>query len=177
MSCVSTSKYTGTRFDSLKLTDHNTIKILPTEYFESELEMLQFVNGYYHDDKYSMQTILSMDNQQISVSAITAFGNTLYDITYNADSIEYNTIIPLNDISAVYMIADIQLCYYPVSSVREMLEDGGLFLEVTFSENGWVRKVYSENIEVISVKREGSQLEYQNHLRNYGYIIEEKTNE
>lgn len=177
VSCVSTSELKGNGFDSLELTDNNTIKILPTEAFGSEVEMLQVVNGYYNEQEYIMQTVLFMNNKKVSVSALTTLGNTLYDITYINDSIEYNTVLRLNDVSAVYMIADIQLCYYPVDELKRMLEDGALSLEVKYLSDGWIRSVISGDVEIITVKRKGSLIEYRNHIRNYGYSIEEIINE
>ena len=92
---------------------------------------------------------------------------------YTDDNILYRTFLDINEISALYMIADIQLCYYPENVLLEMLQDAGLIMKTVFTDDGWTRTVFDKDDEIIRIQRKGKHLEYKNTLRNYEYSIEE----
>ncbi|MDA3810728.1 MAG: DUF3261 domain-containing protein [Spirochaetaceae bacterium] len=173
VSCRTTSRQISYENKSLFLTDDHIVNILPAKDFKENLELMQIIDGEYNGQKYLIQTIVLLNSTEISVIAFSALGNTIYDLQYKNDDIIYNTVIDATGKSAAYMVADIQFCYYPVEKIREMLEDAGLILDSYKNDRGWVRKIYNGDEEIISIKREGNFIEYNNLLRNYKYSIEE----
>ena len=172
-SCTTT---TGQIFDENKsvfVTNNHIMTILPTAVYLNDMEILQQIDGDYDGQKYLMQTVLVLNPDEISISAFSTLGNSVYDLQYKNDIINYNSIVKVSGNSAVYMVADVQLCYYPQDSVKEMVEQAGLqFIQIEM-KNGWNRQVLDGENKIISITRNGKSLEFQNLLRNYNYIIEE----
>lgn len=155
------------------LTDEYYVALLPTSSFTGEAEILQLIEGNYGGKEYIMQTIVILNPEEISVSAFSPMGNSVYNLQYRRGKALYDAIMDFPESSAPYMLADIQFCYYPEEDVKRMIESSGLGFDSTEAEGGWVRTIFDGGETVIEITRMGNKLEYVNRLRQYEYRIEE----
>ncbi len=156
------------------LTDEHTAALLPTSSFPEEREILQLIEGNYGGTEYIMQTIVILSPDEISAAAFSPLGNSVYNLQYHGGEARYETIMDLPGSSALYMLADIQFCYYPEEDVKTMVEASGLTFEQKPVKGGWRRTIFNGDEPVIIVTRSNNRLEYVNNLRSYEYLIEEQ---
>lgn len=155
------------------LTNQHRVSVLPTSFCDFESIITQIITGRYSDHEYVMQTFLSLNPYEVSVTAMTPMGNTVYDLTYNDSGIEYNALMDIGRTGSAYMVLDIQLCYYPVDVIKTLIEDVHLTFIYEVRENGWKREIIDGDKTVLTIIRDGNKLDYNNVLRDYSYVIEE----
>ena len=173
MSCAVREKLSVESDRRVYLSDSGFVTPLPPEQLGTVVERLQEIHGQYGDKKYVMQAYLLLDREKISVSAFTPTGNRIYDLMYTGGSISLDAVAGFPERSAVYMVVDIQLCYYPEQIVNKMLQETGLVMETVQVENGWVRRIFDQGDLIIEIRRSGLKLEYKNYLRRYEVSIAE----
>lgn len=172
-SCATKTIHVFDENKSIYITDSKFMNILPTASFSGIEEHLQMIEGSYSGQEFVMQTIVLLTSDQLSVTAFSTFGNTIYDLQYQDNRISYETLIDVSGGNPAYMIADIQLCYYPQEQIRQMVEDADLQFFQKDLKNGWIRTVSDGDSEIITIEKNNKILNYTNHLRNYEYKIEE----
>lgn len=155
------------------ITDENKVSLLPVSLYTENREILQFIEGNYGGTEYLMQTLLILNSEEISISAYSPMGNSIYNLEYKNGEAVYEALTDVPVSSALYMLADIQFCYYPEENLKKMIESSGLTFKVIDSDEGWIRTILKGNEPIITIKRNGGILEYENHLRRYSYRIEE----
>jgi hypothetical protein len=172
LSCHTTG-LVGESSNPVYLTDDNKVALLPVSLYRENREILQLLEGNYDGTEYLMQTILILNSEEISISAFSTMGNSVYDLQYRNGEAVYEAIVDVPGTSALYMLADIQFCYYPEDAVEKMIETSGLEFETVNYEEGWTRTILNKDEPIIIIKRNGGILEYENRLRRYSYRIEE----
>lgn len=155
------------------LTDEHIAHILPANRFLDNAEIMQLITGDYNGTEYIMQTLVILNENEVIVTAYSTFGNTLYTLEYRDDLIEYDSFLDVQQSGAAYVLADIQMCYYPVDQVRFMIESAGLAFLYEDTGTGWIRTISNDGEIVIQIRKDGPNIHYSNFLRNYHYSIEE----
>ena len=155
------------------LTNTRAVHALSAAKLGTSLSIYQGVEGFYQKQSYYLEAIVQATPSEISVTALSNFGTQVYDLVYNDSGIKFSGA---QNIKPEYMLVDFELCYFPASSIKEMLEPAGLALEETAQPGGWVRKIYDGKTVLIEIARSGRELRYRNLLRGYGYTITERDN-
>lgn len=155
------------------LTNKHYISLLPTNNFNDDQLITQIITGRYSSNRYSVQAFLSLKPTEISVTAMTPMGNTLYDLTYNSKGITYNALMNIGSKGSAYLIYDIQLCYYPLETIKKSIEDAGLTFSYSILEDGWKREIIDGSKTILTITRKSNIIKYNNILRDYSYTIEE----
>jgi hypothetical protein len=170
-SCSSTDLHKGEL--SYFITDEKRVELLSPSLLGETRSIQQFVQGRYGDNEYSLMAVVQLKNEAIFIQGLTAMGTSLFEITYRENQVDYSGSNRFPQDTALYILADYQLCYYPASLLEGSLEKSGIRFEEILSSSGWERDLYDGEEKIISIRREGQMLLFTNILRNYSYNIEE----
>jgi hypothetical protein len=155
------------------LGENQLFKLLPTYHRTEPLEIQQFIEGYYGSEEYFMQAFVQLNQENIQISALSALGTSLFQLNYNNERIDFSATGPFPKETALYMLATIELCYFP----QEALEQWFLGSELQFEEqqtlDGWIRIINQEDTTILKIIRDGDHIEMHNYHRNYGFNIQE----
>ncbi|MBF9015485.1 DUF3261 domain-containing protein [Oceanispirochaeta sp. M1] len=172
-SCTSVKKTDDEIKPVVYITDDIQLELPDLELLDENLEMQQIIDGRYKDKTYTMPAYLLLNRQEISIVVFTALGNTVYELYYSGGEVKSSGLSSVVISNPLYMIADLQFCYYPEDSLKEIMDDAGIRMEVQTLEGGWTRQFFADDDLIIEIKRVNNILEYTNYLRDYSYRIEE----
>lgn len=173
LSCKSYSVNHYNSNPSFHLKDETIMNLLPLETFEDDLEIMQIITGIYDGKNYTFQCVLNITPDEIIAAAFTPLGNNVYQIFYSNNVIEYESIMEMSESSAIYMLADIQFCYYDKKTLEKSIRASGLEFTQSGTGNHWTRQILDDEKIIIEIERNGTLVEYRNYLRDYSYLIEE----
>ncbi|MBN1799474.1 MAG: DUF3261 domain-containing protein [Spirochaetales bacterium] len=157
------------------LTDEKHITLLPTQAVENEFEIYQIIDGYYKSRTYSIEALVQTNLEEINIISFNNLGTQVYDLAYKNSDMVFHSPQATADIKPEYIVADFQLCYFPRSAVESMIREAGLIFEEIPQPDGWVRRILDGAQLIIHIQRKGNDLNYKNHLREYGYTIREES--
>ncbi|MDC7219038.1 MAG: DUF3261 domain-containing protein [Spirochaetales bacterium] len=155
------------------ITDEIQIELLPPALSGEVRSIQQYVQGRYGKEEYSMMAVVILEEESIFIQGLTPLGSSLFEISYGADRVDFkgNSLFPKD--TALYVLADYQLCYYPAEVLEKHLSPHDLHFEETFDGADWKRTISLEGETLITIERKGSQIIFHNLLRDYSYNIEE----
>jgi len=87
--------------------------------------VVQQISGTWADRTESMLVILELDSKRIAMVGLSNDGLSLFNWRYDGDKVVSDTslLLPQN-IDPNYMVADMQLSYWPVDALKSSLIDG-----------------------------------------------------
>ncbi|MFT5703074.1 MAG: hypothetical protein ACI9TO_000435 [Rickettsiales bacterium] len=135
----------------------------------------QNFQGSYSGRKYSINLITQISPTKMTMVGLSAIGSRLFTIQYDNRKIDFNLskMIPANKkIKVEYVLADMQLVYFPIQEIRRNLTGN-----VTINETANKRVFYKNNKPFIEIKYSSSnvwnsKIDFHNLEREYQYSIE-----
>ncbi|MDC7126937.1 MAG: DUF3261 domain-containing protein, partial [Spirochaetales bacterium] len=132
------------------------------------------IHGSHGDNQYTIQAVVQMDKERLSINAFTAFGVSLFDLVYSKEGVMFKAFESFPEKSGIYLLGDFQLCYYSVEYIEPLIKKAGLNFIETENSEGWERIIEdNDGTIIVKIKRVENKLEFYNYLREYSYLIEE----
>jgi len=162
------------KYDPVFLTDDKYVNPLPTQGMKKKLEVYQIIDGYYKSQTYSVEALVQINPDEINIVTFNSLGTQVYDLAYKNSGLVFNGAPSTTKIKPEYIVVDFQLCYFPSSVVKPMIRKAGLVFQETVLPDGWIRSIRDGKQLIIRIRRNGNSLSYKNHLRGYGFAIQEE---
>lgn len=152
-------------------------QLLDVQKTDKKIVLNQQFKGQYQENKFNANVITQIDKNKLSVVALTTFGVRIFTLGYDGKNIEFRIppVIPNHDkIKPEYILADMQLVYYPLKEIKKNLH--GNVKVVESKKNGVSRIFYRNNKPFIEIYYSSSDflksdILYKNILRKYQYSI------
>ena len=105
--------------------------------------VVQQITAQWPELKETMLCILELDKQRIAIAGLTNDGLSLFNLTYDGKKIlaDKSPLLP-DSVATEFIIADLQLVYWPVALLQKSLHDSSWRLEV---DSGHRRLYYRGN--------------------------------
>lgn len=153
-------------------TDDTFVHLLDISGNRISMDAPQHIDGRYGEKEFSMDAWMRVNDSLLSLVLFSSFGNTLAEVTYTRDSIQFNsTVMDMGKIKAEYIVADIQLCYYDMAVLKPHFESYGFTLTETTDEGTIIRKLSKGNTDILTIRKTGNTIELNNSLRHYSYTV------
>jgi len=125
-----------------------------------------------HAEKtHRLITQIEYKPNEIVMAAISAEGIPLFDFVWRKDlPTKINQYVPLPNININNIIADIQLCHWPIERVTSSIKGNNAHIKQIETKNNaaiWQRIIYQDNKPVINVDKTTNGFTLKNILRNY----------
>ena len=173
LSCRTTGTLTEEK--RIYITDEVTMNLLDPSSLDKTYVQQQIIHGYHGNDEYTIMAFVEMDENSLDIAGMTPIGTSLFDLHYDSGGITFSASGLFPEETALYLLGDFQLSYYPRDRVEKELDRAGLTFEEEIAEEGWTRRIRDPRGElIIEIIRRGNRLDYHNYLRDYRYEIEEK---
>ncbi len=149
--------------------------ISPNEWAPT-LESQTLMQATYASKNYTFQFVLSMTTSNITVLGLTDTGQELFRLGYEQDHLSFSSLIPKNRLKPEYLLADIELAYFPIEILNDRLHASGLTLIVSDNK----RLIYEGTAPIITIdfspptdNATGARplMIYTHHMHGYTYSI------
>ena len=111
------------------VTNTKKIRLLSTDNISNPIDQVQMLKGKFGDTSFSLLSYTQIDDQQISLSLFTDFGNDMGSLYYDGNSVILDSAFVPEKLPAEYIVADIQNAFYDFESLRENYLKAGLTFE------------------------------------------------
>lgn len=137
----------------------------------------QYFKSKYKDQSYNMNVVSQFSENNLKMVALTDFGSRIFTIDYSNGKLDFSqSPIAKNSgkIKPEYILADMQLIYWPLADIKNNL-DGKI--EVTETTKGKLKRQFFDNgkliIEITYDRQDKwrSNVHYINLMRNYEYVL------
>lgn len=110
--------------------------------------IVQQITAQWPDRKETLLCVLELDQQRVAMAGLTNDGVGLFNLTYDGKTIvlDKSPLLP-KSLSPEFVIADLQLVYWPVSVLQKSLHAGSWRLEVDTGH----RRLYYQGDKMIDV--------------------------
>mgnify|MGYP005991465027 CR=1 FL=1 len=147
-----------------------TLTAPPTDKIATVESHLVVVSSKEQTHQFIAQVEYSRD--EIAMAAISPQGLPLFDFVWLSDKTTVvNQYVPLPNIDIAFIIADIQLCHWPLATIKSALL--GANVEVSQSpvlhEKSiiWQRTITQDNAVIIKIEKRDDGYELENLIRGY----------
>lgn len=168
------SKYAQPQF-GYYISDNVAATLLPTHGFNNNVVLTQNFMARYAGNTYNLTSIVKLSSSQMLVIGLTDLGR-LFTINYDEQSVvtaETSDLFTPSMFRPEYVLADIQLIYFPA----EALEDGlpaDVRLQEIIDEGVYGRSFFVGGRKIITIKYDNpdifaANVDFVNIERNYSY--------
>jgi len=161
--------------------------LLSPEDLGYSLSAQQLIRIHFADDLQQMLVQLTVSPQRLELVALDGFATPLFKLDYDGETLKQQSFVPqLDSAMAEFILADIQLVYWPLARLQQLLQAQSFELKETACQQAeHCRSFYQEQQLVSQVEYHGSELwqdevSLKNFLANYQIEIstlEVKVNE
>lgn len=160
--------------------DERSVSLLPTASMTEKLDMPQHIVGEFHKpdgstDSFEADSWVRANDSVLLVVLFSGFGTTIGEISYFHDSVKVeSSLMNVEKMKAEYLLADFQICFYPLEPLQKNFEQAGFEFSETRSgaENADFVRTLSENGKtILTAKKTGTEIRLVNDLRGYSYHI------
>ena len=131
-------------------------------------ELSQQMDISYGDTSHQLVLLTAFNANGIAIVALTPAGIPLFELSFNENKqIEVTKHLPISGLKPEYVLADLQLVYWPITQLNQQLSNGLRIIENSQGQ----RTVLQNNQPVIRIQPQGNTLQYQHLLRNYHFTI------
>jgi len=160
------------------ITDRKAVELLPPASASFSIESAQEFSGDFDGKSFSLMAYLKLDKKEISICLLNNFGVDIGFLSYDGNSVKFESAFFPDSFKAEYIVADLQNAYYDFDLLKNNYSLSGLSLKEKKSGNSIVRKIYDgknliEEIDIELKNKKISRIKIQNFLRNYAYVITE----
>jgi hypothetical protein len=150
-------------------------ELLSMQKLDKYTTLNQLLKGKYKDKSYSVNLVTQFSPDEMRTIGLTKFGSRIFTISYNNQNIDFvpTPLVPaVAQIHPEYMLADMQLVYWPIESIKRNLKDG-----MTVTESPLQRVFLKDGKPVIEItyskkNKWQSKIHYRHLERKYEYTIE-----
>lgn len=159
------------------LSNNVKFRLLGLPEIHKEIILNQHIKGAFNGQEHSVDAVLKISKNEMDVVALATFGIRIFTMKYDGRNIDFkvSSLVKNNQqIKAEYILADMQLIYYPLDEIRRNLFGNVEVKEI--KKNGMQRIFYSNKTPFIKISYSGddvfkSEIRYQNLVRKYQYSI------
>ncbi|MEI7993904.1 MAG: DUF3261 domain-containing protein [Methylococcaceae bacterium] len=110
--------------------------------------VVQQITAQWPDRKETMLCVLELDKQHIAMAGLTNDGLSLFNLTYDGKTIvaDKSPLLP-DSVAPEFIVADLQLVYWPVAVLQKSLHGSSWRLEVDSSH----RRLYYQGNKTVEV--------------------------
>ena len=141
---------------------------------EEEMNRFQSITGRFQDRVHNFGAFIRSDESQVSISFFNQIGGNVGELEYTGKTLVANSKFFPASTKFEYMMADFELCYCKIDSLRMALADCGLKFECISDENREVRRILDGDALIIEIEKESGKTRLRNLLRKYSYDIREE---
>lgn len=153
------------------------VELLPTSAMTMSMDMAQHLEGTFIKDdgsetSFDGDTWVRANDSILSVFLFSGLGTTIAELTYAGDSVVFeSSVMDVKKMKAEYVLADLQVCFYPFEPLKENFEKAGFEFNEEKNENDFVRTLSENGMLIMKAQRKGSEILLVNELRRYRYHI------
>lgn len=166
-------------------------KLIDLHILNKNISLEQYFSGIYNNQKHSLNIITQISPSKMTVVGLMPIGARAFTMEYDNKNIDFSIskMIPINPkidqkILAQYVLADMQLVYFPINDIRKNITGGVVIKEenmkrIFYKKNKpFIEIEYSKNDARNDAKNDArndvfqSKIHFKNLERKYEYIIE-----
>lgn len=151
-------------------------KLLNPHSLNKNIILSQRFAGSYGAKKFKLNLITQITPDVMKVIGLSEFGTRIFTIEYGQQKIKFSKFVAAaKKIRPEYMLADMQLVYGSVASIKNNISSEAIIKEQ--NNKGLVRTFYKGDAPFIRISysntnRWKSKIHYQHLERGYEYVIE-----
>lgn len=157
--------------------DSRSVGLLPTTAMKIPIDMPQHLEGTFikedgSETSFDGDTWVRANDSILTVILFGGFGTTLAELTYVGDSVSFeSSVMDVKKMKAEYVLADLQVCFYPFEALKENFEQSGFEFAEELNGDDFVRTLSENGKSILKVEKKGSEINLVNELRHYKYHI------
>lgn len=131
-------------------------------------ELSQQMEIRYGDNVHQLILLTAFNAESIGIVALTPAGIPLFELSFNENK-QINVVkhLPIDGLSPEYVLADLQLVYWPLQQLNNQLSEG-----TSLVENVEGQRVVMQNSQpIIRIEKNGNIISYQHLVRNYQFTV------
>ena len=147
--------------------------LLPAFAVERSLSLTQAVKIQYEDKQYDFIARMEIADQSFKMVGLTSVGIKLFSINSTDNYYEFETTSLIGkELNLTYLLADLQLAYWPVNLLSLQLQKHNAFIEIKPMQ----RLIVKNNKAIIDIQYSNSNhwnknITFKHLQRNYSVII------
>ena len=169
-SCAS-SKNLQPALSPVYVTNTKKVNLLPPTDASVIIDSVYSLTMSFGKDSFSVLAYAQLDNTGITMTLLNDFGTDMGVMTYDGNSVVFDSPLLPSNIKPEYIICDIQNIYYDLVALQENYAKVGLSFEETSCEFGKVRLLKNGSKLIEEINFNGNEVKLTNHLRGYEYIL------
>lgn len=104
-----------------------SFKLLDTTSFTRPLSISQVVEIAHDGESHRLLAELELNERQLIIVGLSSLGMRLFTLDYNAQNLSFSSSAMLPaDFKPHYLLADIQLIYWPLAALQQQFENSGI---------------------------------------------------
>lgn len=160
------------------VTNSKKIFILAPEYSEKITDAVQLLEGSFGKTKFSLLSYTQIDKRAVSLSLFNDFGADMGNLSFDGESVTFNSAYFPSALPAEYIINDIQNAFYNFDALCLNYANSKLLFEeaeVTGKMGKAVkaRKIFDGNKLIEEIQFLENTVAIKNYLRGYEYNLTE----
>ncbi|XQW84894.1 DUF3261 domain-containing protein [Thalassotalea piscium] len=133
-----------------------------------DTELSQQMEIRYKDKVHQLVLLTGFNEKNIAVVALTPSGIPLFELTFTEDKqIKVTKHIPIESLSPEYVLADLQLVYWPIEQLNKQLSEG---ISISENEKG-ERLITQDKQPIIHIKKNEGNISYHHLIRHYQFTV------
>jgi hypothetical protein len=154
--------------------DDLPLALLDPSLLDAPLDLSQRIKGSYGGKTYFLDAYLKADDASLDIVGLDSMGTQLFDLSYVASKgIAFSSPVGMSNVRPEYIVADIQLAYYPFEEVRKTLAKQGLDFERAEVGGGSLKTLSRAGKAIVTIQYAENSLRFENLLRGYSYEVKE----
>jgi len=147
--CSIAPEKTSFTSDNILINKNLYFSLLPALNIENPVSLTQAVSIQYKNQQHDFIAQLEIENNSFKIVGLTSMGITLFSIYSVGDSYEFKASPVLgDDINLQYLLADLQLTYWPVKKLNSHLKENNALM----NSNKTKRSLLHNNVEIINIE-------------------------
>jgi hypothetical protein len=149
--------------------------------FKNTITVQQQLSGRYNNENYSMQSVVSIDKNELKMVCLSHSGQSLFSLIFDGQRLRgERTPLISKKFKAEYMLMDFQFCYWPIEELKNAF-GRTLSINEIFTEDkkAKVREIRHKNRLIIQIHYSevnpwSALVLYSNKLHGYRFKIRSK---
>ena len=135
--------------DNISINKNLTFSLLPALDIKKTVSLTQAVSIQHNDQKHNFIAQLEIEDKSFKIVGLSNMGITLFSIYSVGNTYEFKASPVLgDDINLQYLLADLQLTYWPVKKLNSRLKTNNAIM----NSNKTKRTLLHNNAEVINIE-------------------------
>ncbi|MDR2631957.1 MAG: DUF3261 domain-containing protein [Spirochaetaceae bacterium] len=172
ISCV--TKPSESPYPPVYLTRRAWYTLLPPNEIEAPLDLGQHITGTYGEEEFVLEAWTEADENRVTMAFFNSLGVSMGDLSFDGGGLFFSSAFLPPQVTAEYILADFQLCFYRPEALEKALNRAGLTFKVEKAvDTAWeVRSLFEGKTLIIKIEKGSSSVVYTNYFRRYAYTLE-----